>query len=102
MKKSKEAKINTLKAKVKVQECEQLIQQALANVQELENAEKQAEEDEQAFVEQTGDQIRKLCEDNRFFCGIILSPQDLVNIMQVMMSSRENVKINFALYSIDN
>ncbi len=102
MKKSIQAKANTLKAKDKVQECEQLIQEALANVQELERAEQQALEEEKASIDLTAEQIRKICEDNRLFCGMILGPQDLVNIMQVMLVSKENVKVNFALYSIDN
>jgi hypothetical protein len=108
MKKSKQASADILKAKEKAreinqkaQEVQQLVDQAQSEIELMEQAEKQALEEERLFAIQTADQIRQIATDSKFFCGITLSPQDLTNIMQLMMESRENVRIEFQLYSLE-
>jgi len=101
MRKSTVTRNEALKAVDKVRECDQLREQAFNELKELEVIAKQAEADEIALLGSVSDQIKKICEQNKVFCGIILNTKDLTNIIDLMISKQEQVKIDFNLYYTD-
>lgn len=88
MRKSKETKIEQLKA--------------LAKLQEIEKVALQAEEDEKKLLERIENEINELCDQNGLFWGVIISPDDMSGIVKLMVQEKENVKIKGKLYFTDN
>lgn len=76
---------NELALKKKVIEEQELILKA-----ELEAELKVAEDVEK--------EITRLLEDNNFFCGVILTREDLLKVFELALQTGENVKIPFKLY----
>jgi DNA repair exonuclease SbcCD ATPase subunit len=68
----------------------------LAEVQALQEA---AEKEEQEQMEATERAINELCED-MYFCGIILTHEDVLTIVNLAMENRENIRIPFKLYNL--
>lgn len=69
-----ETKVNDLK-----QEAEQIDQKRLNDLQEL------------------NDHIESRY-GAEYFCGVVITPQDLLTITQIMLNSKENVQIPINLY----
>lgn len=88
MRKSKTVKIETLKI--------------VSKLQELEKMAKESEEEEKFLLERTEKTISGIAESEGLFCGVILTPKDLTAIIELMIESKESVKIAFKLYFKDN
>lgn len=65
---------------------------------EIERLAQEAEQEEKNLLETTTNQITELSENSGLFCGVILSKQDLVAIIELALRTNEAVKIPFRLY----
>jgi uncharacterized protein YqfB (UPF0267 family) len=65
---------------------------------EMEELSARAAEEEKMFLEETSLKLDNLCGEANVFCGVVLSFQDVVNILQLMIETRENVRIRYNLY----
>jgi hypothetical protein len=57
-----------------------------------------AEKEEAEKLENATQQINEICEANNLFCGIVLTTQDLLGVIQLALESNENVTIPFRVY----
>ena len=73
----------------------------LQKVKEAEESKVRADEEDKQLVISIENQINDLMEDNGLFCGIILTTQDLLGIIQLAIESKENISIPFRLYFKD-
>jgi hypothetical protein len=60
-----------------------------------------AESEEQAKIENAKSVIDSIGKDLNAFIGVILTPSDLVAILDLALKSRENIKIPYTLYFND-
>jgi hypothetical protein len=67
-------------------------------VREMEELSAKAAEEEKMFLEETSMKLDTLCREANVFCGVVLTFQDVVNVLQLMIETRENVKIRYNLY----
>jgi len=58
----------------------------------------EAEKEEGAIVERTQKAVEEICTKENLFCGVILSKEDIIGIIQLAFKTNEPVKIPFALY----
>lgn len=89
------------KIKLARQEAERVRKEAdraLEKVREVEELVQRAEQEESQLAASVSETIDRLCMDKGMFCGVILTLQDVVNILQLMYEKRENVKIKYNLY----
>jgi len=82
--KSKEVRSEAVKAAEKFKELETLL--------------KEAELEEKNKLEDVEKQITDLAAANGMFCGMILTAQDILNIVDLALKTRETIKIPFKLY----
>lgn len=75
--------------------------EAKKRLEEIEKLEQEAQAEEISKVQSIEQSITKICTDNEMFCGIILTKQDILAIVEIAMQSGENVKIPFKLYFND-
>lgn len=73
-------------------------EKAMQKVRETENLVKLAEEEDRERMESVRKSIDIACESNGFFCGVILTPEDIPGIIRLMIQTGENVKIGYSLY----
>ena len=82
----------------KVKEVSQKINDARTKLSELESLAAMAEKEEQEKIENAKSQINEIGKDLDVFIGVILTPKDLVAILDLALKSRDNVKIPYTLY----
>jgi hypothetical protein len=66
---------------------------------DLQEAADIAAEEEKAMLDDVKILIDELCSKHDLFCGVILSPQDIGSIVELMASRNGNVKIGYTLYA---
>ena len=71
---------------------------ARARVEELELLQQKDEQDELDRIESIRNQIEQIGTDNDVFCGIILTHEDLLNILSIALTTQENIKIKCNVY----
>lgn len=77
------------------------VETAEAMRKQLERIQAEAEQEQQAelrLLEETSVHINTIIEKEDLFCGVILTPQDVLQIVEMAMSVKENIKIPFKLY----
>lgn len=74
----------------------------LAKTKEVEELLTLSIEEETKKVNDTKEAIDTVLKDTGLFCGIILTPQDVFEIIRLMIQTQENVKIGYNLYFEDN
>ena len=77
------------------------VETAEAMRKQLERIQAEAEQEqlaEQRCLDETSKEIADIAEKNEMFCGIILTPQDVLQIVEMAISVKENIKIPFKLY----
>lgn len=82
----------------KNKEIKESLKKAQDKLSELERLNKEAEEEEKAQLDKAHSDINEIAESNDFFCGVILSQDDIVSIVSLALKSGESVKIPFKLY----
>lgn len=67
-------------------------------IEEAEAAAQKAMEEEQALFEQTEKEIKDLCTERGYYCGVILTKENVLQIVQMAIEIKDNIKIPFRLY----
>ena len=75
--------------------------EARKRLEEIERLEQEAQAEETTKVQVIEQSIAKICAENEMFCGIILTPKDILAVVELAMKSGENVRIPFKLYFND-
>lgn len=57
-----------------------------------------AQKEELAIIDTMKDHINSLSSENGLFIGVILTPEDILGIVQLAMERKENIKIPFNIY----
>lgn len=70
-------------------------------LQEMKELLERAEQEEKQILEDTEKDIQEIAEKNNLFCGVILSHEDLLNVLKLALETKENIKIPFKLYFND-
>jgi len=68
---------------------------------EIERLELEAQQEEQDKLDMVNGAINSLCETNSMFCGVTLTHEDLISVIQLALKSGEQVKIPFRIYFND-
>ena len=76
-----------------------LAKERLEEIQLLEAA---AIKEEKQLLEAASIKIKDLCKKHNFICGVVLTPNDLAEVVKLAATSNENVTIEFRLYPKDN
>jgi DNA-binding protein H-NS len=71
---------------------------AAQKLQELQKLEEDAAAEEEKLLEDTREAIETTAKNAGMFCGVILTPEDLGNVVALAAKSGENVRIPFRLY----
>lgn len=87
MKKSKVARLESLKTLQRLKEIEATV--AAAEAEEKETLE---------FVQHS---IDTLCTEHTLFCGVRLTHEDLINILSLALTTPETIEIPYKLYFTD-
>ena len=85
----------------KVKEVKTKLDEARAKLVELETLAALAEKEEQEKIDNAKSEIDSIGKDLNAFIGVILTPSDLVAILDLALKSRENIKIPYTLYFND-
>ena len=91
---AQEARRVAMEAEARKKELEELE----ARSREIEQMQAGAEQEEKRFLEETASRVDGICNDAGLFCGVVLSFGDVVSILELMIQTRENVRIPFKLY----
>ncbi len=70
----------------------------------LEEIERLAEEEKQESInllEETSKQIENIAKEKDLFCGVILTKDDILQIVSLAIDTKENISIPFKLYFKD-
>ncbi len=75
------------------------INDAAAALNKLEEERKLAIEEEAKSIEELKQNIDDLCKEKDVFCGIILTLDDITNIIKLAVQTQENIKIPYNIYN---
>lgn len=92
--KPRKTKVITMEAKV----AQDRLNEAQRRMEEIQQTMEKAREEEQKMMEQVTSQINALCEENSLYCGLILTPKDVLTIVEAALSAKDNIQIPFRLY----
>lgn len=98
--KNKKRKTVQLKKEVQEhsQEVERVYNEAADRLAKAEENLKTAIEEEQKMVSDLENQINEMLSENDLFCGVVLTHDDILNIVDMAIKMKENIKIPFKLY----
>ena len=82
----------------KVKEVNQKLTEARIKLMEMETLAALAAKEEDAKLEQAKASIDEIGKNIDVFIGVILTPADLVAVLDLALKSRDNVKIPYTLY----
>jgi len=85
----------------KVKEVNQKLTEARIKLMEIETLVALAAKEEEAKAEKAKAAIDEIGNDIDAFIGVILTPADLVAVLDLALKSRENIKIPYTLYFND-
>jgi hypothetical protein len=60
-----------------------------------------AQKEETEKIESITEEINTLCNENNLYCGVVLTVDDLMAVVKMAIQSKENIKIPFRIYPID-
>lgn len=66
--------------------------------QQLEKLRIEIQKKEQAKIDGVKKEIENITEKHGYFCGAILTPDDILGIVKLALTARENIRIPFQLY----
>ena len=76
-------------------------QEAEKRLREIAELEERSLKEEAKKIEDVKNEISDICKSNDLFCGVILTQQDILEIVKIAMESKENVSIPFQVYYND-
>lgn len=93
----------TLRKEIAAKE-QELKQEIAAKELELEQNRLEAErveQEEKANIETTKQTISKLCTEQNYFCGVIITTDDLLMLVKLSIENKgENISIPFNIYNV--
>jgi len=95
VRKSKVVKEDTDRERARI---EAELEKSKLRLQEIEEQLRLVEEEELRMVENAETKIVEACKEANVFCGVVLSPEDLGNVIALAVQTGGNVKIPFKLY----
>lgn len=98
LEKVKKNKRKTVQLKREVLEHSQEAERATERLSKVEEDLKTAIEEEDAMVTDLENRINEMCSEKDIFCGVVLSHDDILNIVDMAIKMKENIKIPFKLY----
>ena len=98
LEKVKKNKRKTVQLKREVLEHSQEAERATERLSKVEEDLKTAIEEEDAMVTDLENRINEMCSEKDIFCGVVLSHDDILNIVDMAIKIKENIKIPFKLY----
>lgn len=98
LEKVKKNKRKTVQLKREVLEHSQEAERATERLSKVEEDLKTAIEEEHAMVADIENRINEICSEKDIFCGVVLSHDDILNIVDMAIKMKENIKIPFKLY----
>jgi len=98
----KNSQIKVNEALSKLQKAQAAIEKAEQELAETRAAEEQARQDEIKNMEAVRTYVTEYCEKEGFFCGVILTREAILQIVNLAMESHDDqIKIPFQLYNND-
>ena len=82
----------------KSKQASEKLEEVKKELERLQAEKELADKQEQELIDNTKLVINKECDNAGFFCGIILTPQDVLQIVQLAIETKENIKIPYNLY----
>jgi len=76
--------------------------EAAEKLQQLKKLEEEAKQEEVKLVEDTRAKISQIANDAGFYCGVILTPDILADVVKMAATAKDNVKLPFHLYFNEN
>lgn len=76
---------------------EELIKQQ-EKLKEIEKLQKLAEEEEKAQYNAVVEKVDRIAENNNCFIGVVLTPEDIAQVVKLAFVTKENVKIKYQIY----
>ncbi len=67
-------------------------------IEQAEAVAKKALEEEEQLYKETEREIKDMCTERGFFCGVILTKRDVLAIVDMAIDVKDNIKIPFRLY----
>lgn len=88
-------------ARNKIKQTQEKLDKIKLEAEELTSQLKDAEDKEQELLNETTEKINVICKEAEYFCGVILSRQDLLAVLDLAMQTQIDIKIPYRLYPID-
>ena len=86
------------KAEQQHMEAEEIIQQSILKQKDAEKLVSAALESEADYLKTARDKIGAICNEYDVFCGLLLTKEDVLNIVSLSIDSKEIIKIPFVVY----
>lgn len=96
---AEELKNNTIALKEKA---EKELKEANEKLEQYNKLIEEAEQEEKLKYDNTLQEIKEVANKNGYFCGVVLTREDILNILNIYMDTKDNVRINASLYLIEN
>jgi hypothetical protein len=77
------------------------VEEAAQMLLEAEERLKAAQEEELQVIEDCTAGINALCDESNLFCGIILTKADIIQLVDMALTTGESIKIGYRLYLND-
>lgn len=77
------------------------MEEAKKRLEEIERLAKEEEDESIKLLENTSKQIEDIAKEKELFCGVVLTKDDILQIVSLAMDTNENITIPFKLYFKD-
>lgn len=100
--KSKEVAIEVEKAKKIAIRTQNIAKQKFTKLKEVEQILEEAKKEEAEHIQTIKDKINSILKEENLFCGVILTPDDIISVVKVAMGNKgEDVQISYNLWYND-
>lgn len=73
-------------------------EEASKKLLELQRIEEEARKKEEQLLADVTSKINEICDEENIFCGVVLTTEDLLEIVRLAIAKNENITIPFRLY----
>ena len=77
------------------------MEEARKRLEEIERLAKEEENESIKLLEDTNTQIENIIKERDLFCGVVLTKEDVIQIVSLIIDTKENITIPFKLYFKD-
>ena len=77
------------------------MEEARKRLEEIEKLAKEEENESIKLLEDTNTQIENIIKERDLFCGVVLTKEDVIQIVSLIIDTKENITIPFKLYFKD-